>query len=209
LVLTDEQLKAKRKAYSQRPEVKARRKEHDQTEDVKARRRTPEFHSKRNKYLSRPEVKAKAKEKNDKPEVKAKMRAYSQRPENIAREKTRRNRPDVKARYKSITDDTRLKVLQYYSKLHSNSNIPCCRCCGLNSTITFLALDHIAGKKQMDSEPKLVKLGYSSKFQGSTLWLWIKRNNFPEGFQVLCHNCNTAKGLKDNNNKCPMENKPH
>ena len=46
----------------------------------------------------------------------------------------------------------------------------------------------------MDSESKLVKLGYSSSKRGSTLHKWIKDNNFPDGFQILCHNCNQAKG---------------
>ena len=37
----------------------------------------------------------------------------------------------------------------------------------------------------------------------------IYENDLPEGFQILCHNCNTAKGMIKNNNECPMENKPH
>ena len=117
-----------------------------------------------------------------------------------------RDIPEVKAKKKSITDNIRLKVLQYYSKLHSNSDIPCCSCCGLNSNLDFLAIDHIAGIKQMDSEPELVKLGYSSKLKTTTLQRWIIINNFPKGFQILCHNCNTAKGLYG---KCPLENKSH
>jgi hypothetical protein len=103
----------------------------------------------------------------------------------------------------------RLRVMQHYSKLHSNSNIPCCRCCGLNSTIEFLALDHIAGRWEMDSEPELKKLGYSSTKKDQSLTKWIMDNNYPKGFQILCHNCNFTKGMKKNNNKCPMENKPH
>jgi hypothetical protein len=69
----------------------------------------------------------------------------------------------------------------------------------------FLALDHIAGRRQMDSEPELIKLGYSSKLESHALVNWIIRNNFPEGFQILCHNCNTAKGMKKNDNICPHE----
>ena len=69
----------------------------------------------------------------------------------------------------------------------------------------FLAIDHIAGRTQMDSEPKLVKLGYSSKLEGSSLQKWIIKNNFPEGFQILCQNCNFSKGKKKNNNKCVHE----
>jgi hypothetical protein len=103
----------------------------------------------------------------------------------------------------------RLKVLQHYSKTLSNSDVPCCNCCGQKNHIDFLALDHIAGKRQMDSETELTKIGYSSKMIGRELNTWIIKNNFPKGFQVLCSNCNFAKGLKKNNNKCPMKNKPH
>ena len=59
----------------------------------------------------------------------------------------------------------------------------------------------------MDSIPELVKLGYSSKLQGGDLHNWIIKNNFPDYFQILCQNCNFAKGMKKNNNKCPHEMK--
>ena len=61
----------------------------------------------------------------------------------------------------------------------------------------------------MESEPELVNLGYSSKLDGTVLNLWIIKHNFPKGFQILCKNCNQAKGMKKNNNECPMKNKPH
>ena len=96
----------------------------------------------------------------------------------------------------------RLKVLQYYSKHLSKSDIPCCQCCGEKSHIEFLAVDHIAGRKDMDSEPELVKLGYSSSLFARPLLRWIIKNNFPKGFQILCHNCNMAKFYYG---KCPHE----
>ena len=64
----------------------------------------------------------------------------------------------------------------------------------------LLSIDHIAGRKQMDSELKLVKLGYSSSMVGTTLLRWIIKNNFPEGFKILCHNCNSAIAVYG---KCP------
>ena len=64
-------------------------------------------------------------------------------------------------------------------------------------------------EEQMDSEPELKKLGYSSKLIGRDLVDWIITNNFPKGFQVLCDNCNFSKGMKKNNNECPMKGKPH
>lgn len=31
---------------------------------------------------------------------------------------------------------------------------------------------------------------------------WQRKNNYPKGFQVLCHNCNLAKGFYG---KCPHQ----
>ena len=119
-------------------------------------------------------------------------------------QKKYRLKPENKTREKLLVYKIRLKVLQYYSKRLSKSDIPCCRCCG-ESYIEFLAIDHIAGRKQMDSKPELVKLGYSSLKRGQVLHKWVIENNFPKGFQILCHNCNYAKGIVRNKNKCPHE----
>jgi len=118
--------------------------------------------------------------------------------ERTANQKKNRDKPESK--------ENRLKVLQYYSKRLSKSNIPCCNCCGLNSHIEFLTVDHIAGRQEMDSEPELKKLNYMSKLSGTALVIWIIKNNFPKGFQILCHNCNQTKGYYG---QCPLENKPH
>ena len=118
--------------------------------------------------------------------------------ERTANQKKNRDKPESK--------ENRLKVLQYYSKRLSKSNIPCCNCCGLNSHIEFLTVDHIAGRQEMDSEPELKKLKYMSKLSGTALVIWIIKNNFTKGFQILCHNCNQTKGYYG---QCPLENKPH
>ena len=107
-------------------------------------------------------------------------------------------------------ESRRLKVLKYYSKLHSNSDIPCCRCCGQNSHVDFLDIDHIIGKYDMDSIPELVKLGYSSTKGTATLNRWIITNDYlkdlqTEYFQILCHNCNISKRYPRNKNKCMHE----
>ena len=98
-------------------------------------------------------------------------------------------------------EDLRFEVCLTYSKRHSNSDIPCCRCCGENTDVRFLAIDHIQGKKNL---PKS-----EAKLGGDKLILFLRKNNFPDGYQVLCHNCNAAKGFPKNNNECPMKGKPH
>ena len=138
---------------------------------------------------------------------KERQQNYRSRPEvNRLKEKELQKTPENKTKTKKIRADKRLKVLQHYSKLLSDNNTPCCNCCNTNSHIEFLAIDHIAGKKEMDSEPELVKLGYSSKFKGGKLHKFILDNNFPKGFQILCHNCNFAKG-HSKDGLCPHERK--
>lgn len=68
-----------------------------------------------------------------------------------------------------------------------------CGCCG-EARREFLAIDHInGGGKQHRRE------------MGLHLTQWLVRNGFPAGFQLLCHNCNTAKGLYG---ACPHTKRP-
>ena len=215
------------KEYNARPEVKERRKVQRNTPEAKEMRKKrskeydskPEVKAKKRISANRPENKARAKKHREKPEVKTKRKEYLQnyaarrkeldaRPERKAKNKVYKSKPENKKRARELDRDLRYLVLQTYSKRLSDSKIPCCNCCHLNSNLAFLAVDHIAGKKQMDSEHELKKLGYSSKFQSWALLRWLKRKNFPEGFQILCHNCNHAKG-HSTDNKCPLEGKPH
>jgi hypothetical protein len=62
-----------------------------------------------------------------------------------------------------------------------------CACCG-ESEPKFLAIDHIHN----DGASHRKEVGGG----GSQLYAWLKRNNFPKDrFQLLCHNCNLAKGF--------------
>jgi len=191
---TEEERKAREKKYRQRPDVKAK---------TKARNQRPETKAKAKEIRDIPENKAKDKEYRSRPEVKANAARNKLKPENKAKHNERMNRPETKAKNKKLIDENRLKVLLEYSKRLSNSNVTCCACCGLKDHIDFFALDHIAGRKEMDSEPELVTLGYSSKKRSNSLIKWIIDNNFPNGFQILCQNCNFAKGMPKNNNTCP------
>jgi hypothetical protein len=159
----------------------------------------------RNHKLTDEERKTKRREYSQRSGVKAKAKKYDQTPKRKAKKKKYSQRPEIKAKIIDYRSINRFKVLQHYSKTLSNSDIPCCNCCGLDEHIDFLALDHITGRKNMDFESELVKLGYSSKLKDIKLLNWIIKNNFPDGFQVLCNNCNIAKGMKKNKNKCPHE----
>jgi hypothetical protein len=113
-----------------------------------------------------------------------------------ARKSYEKNKSKISTQTIIRYDKLRNEVLTGYSK-----GIPKCSCCRIRGN-SFLAIDHIAGRKEMDSETELVKLGYSSKLLGVPLLHWLKNNNFPKQFQILCHNCNYAKFRLG---KCPHE----
>jgi len=69
-----------------------------------------------------------------------------------------------------------------------------CVCCG-ESHEEFLAIDHIdggGGKQRRES----------GRSGGSSTYQWLKSKGWPEGYQVLCHNCNLSKGFYG---YCPHE----
>ena len=71
----------------------------------------------------------------------------------------------------------KLKIIEYYG--------PDCKCCGISDQ-EFLAVDHINGGGNEHRR----KMGIKG---GRHFYDWLFKNDFPEGFQILCHNCNFAK----------------
>jgi len=69
-----------------------------------------------------------------------------------------------------------------------------CACCG-ESEPCFLAIDHIEGNGNSHRR----KIGK----WGSGFFKWLIKNDFPDGFQILCHNCNMGKHL--NGGVCPHQ----
>ncbi len=70
-----------------------------------------------------------------------------------------------------------------------------CKCCG-EQEINFLAIDHINGGGSKHRK--------ALKKPGKMWWKWLKEEGYPKEFQILCHNCNMAKGFYG---QCPHENK--
>jgi hypothetical protein len=88
-----------------------------------------------------------------------------------------------KAWQKEYRANFKYSVLAVYS-----DGKPKCKCCG-ETHIEFLTIDHINNnapeqKRQFKAEGKTY----------SYLYRWLVANDFPDSFQVLCMNCNFAKG---------------
>jgi hypothetical protein len=78
--------------------------------------------------------------------------------------------------------ENRLRILQHYG-----GSPPVCACCG-EAHYEFLCIDHIGGGG--NQHRARIRSTSGANFQS-----WLLRNNFPDGFRVLCHNCNLAIGF--------------
>jgi hypothetical protein len=69
--------------------------------------------------------------------------------------------------------DLKLEVFSHYGNK--------CACCGIDK-IECLTIDHINNN------------GAEHRKQiGTEIFPWLRKNNYPEDFQILCYNCNYAK----------------
>jgi hypothetical protein len=97
-----------------------------------------------------------------------------------------RNRDKKNASQRLAHDKRKAAVLAAYGGR--------CACPGCTETHSaFLCIDHINGDGA--SHRKIIG-------PGNQIYRWLYANNFPEGFQVLCANCNMAKGT-GSIDRCP------
>lgn len=87
------------------------------------------------------------------------------------------------ASWRRCIEDDKKVVIEHYGGV--------CSCCG-ESRWELLTIDHTFNdgaehRKEIFGKYK------SQKFAGHKFYHWLIQNDFPPGFQVLCHNCNSAK----------------
>jgi len=87
----------------------------------------------------------------------------------------------INERSRNWSKRKRVQVLEHYG-----GKPPKCAICGF-SDLDCLDLDH----KDNDGSIERKKFKTSEKF-----FLWLIKNNFPEGYQVLCKNCNWKKYIQ-------------
>lgn len=67
-----------------------------------------------------------------------------------------------------------------------------CACCG-ETELAFLTIDHIDGNGAEHRREMAGETGLEYSQAGARTYRWLRKNNYPEGFQVLCANCNCGK----------------
>lgn len=111
--------------------------------------------------------------------------------------------PNRLERMRNYKVKTKEQVFSHYS-----NGSWACACCGENHR-EFLTIHHtegngadhrreiIAGRKARNP-----KIRWENSYTGNTFYAWLKKNNFPEGYQVLCFNCNASRQYSG---YCPHE----
>lgn len=106
---------------------------------------------------------------------------YKKRPNRV-----RKSRREMQRQWK---DRIKRKVMEHYGGAF-------CKCCG-ESIIDFLTLDHV----ENNGAEHRREIGN----KGRRLFLWLNKNGFMPGFQVMCFNCNIARHW--NGGVCPHKTK--
>lgn len=100
--------------------------------------------------------------------------------------------------YQRNAEQARQKAADYRSRLRAGAlrayavDKPECACCGEHH-VEFLEIDHInnngaAHRREIGSTIQVLR--------------WLRDNGYPNGFQILCRNCNLAKWAYG---QCPHE----
>ncbi len=77
----------------------------------------------------------------------------------------------------------KLEVLTYYG----NGKCGCVKCG--EARLACLTIDHLNGRKEAQHAKK--------KLAGRDLYIWLKVNGLPNGYQTLCMNCQWVKRIEN------------
>lgn len=102
----------------------------------------------------------------------------------------KRNRIKMVADAKEYRRSIKRMIFKHYGEV--------CVCCG-EDNLAFLSIDHIDSNGGAHRKA----IGKSS---GIGFYTWLKLNNFPDGFQTLCFNCNIAR--HHSGGICPHQQEP-
>ena len=101
----------------------------------------------------------------------------------LAKHKEYRERPEVKTRLSQARIHYGAKLRQDMLDHYGNK----CICCG-ETIKEFLCIDHINGGG--NAHRRKINKGSG----GVHFYAWLKEQNYPQGYRVLCFNCNTSLG---------------
>jgi hypothetical protein len=90
-------------------------------------------------------------------------------------------------RCRAYRETLKAAVLAHYGRA--------CACCGATDRLT---VDHVDGN---GGEHRLILFGRTDH-GGQHFWLWLIKQGYPQGYQILCRPCNASKGQGE---RCQMD----
>lgn len=130
-------------------------------------------------HLEKMKVRSKKYYQDHKEELRNKHREYHETHREEIEENRLLHRDERLAKDKEVRKMIRKNIITHYGGK--------CACCG-EIRMEFLALDHINGGGVQHRKSLGIK-------GGTKFYEWIWKNNFPDGFRILCHNCNVSLGI--------------
>ena len=168
--------------YNKTEKAKEKMKRYYESEKGKANLERKKLKRKELYEKNKDEINRKRRERAKLPEVRKKLREdYKIWKKNNPERASELNKKSLK----KYSDKCRKLVFEHYGKK--------CVCCG-EDIEEFLTIDHINGGGEKHR-----------KRIGRKINRWLVKNNFPEGFQTLCFNCNWGKHI--NGGICPHHKK--
>lgn len=114
----------------------------------------------------------------------------------------RRTRSRYEAKYEEIRSKDNASLVEMRKRVRDAAFAAYggykCVCCG-ETEPSFLTLDHINN----DGAEFRRKIAGKRTAAGYHTYIWLAKNGYPEGIQVLCMNCNHGKRM--NNGVCPHQ----
>jgi len=107
------------------------------------------------------------------------------------REYHKKHRDKINSRRRKYCEKNRDKIREYKLKrkmevlTHYGNGSCCCVVCG-EDRMVCLSIDHING----NGRKHLQKIGRGG---GADFYCWLKKNDYPRGYQTLCMNCQFIK----------------
>jgi hypothetical protein len=93
-----------------------------------------------------------------------------------------------RVRCQKCIDEDKQRVLDLKQLVINKYGGQICACClEYKKNLCFLQIDHIHGGGRKHKRDMSIN-------GGTAFYKWLKRNNFPPGYQVLCCCCNFGKG---------------
>lgn len=97
-------------------------------------------------------------------------------------------RPEYALNKKAERSRNRSKRIKLEVFMHYSNNELKCALCGKND-YRVLTIDHING----GGRQHMKEIGLDGSYG---FYIYLRKHNFPEGYQILCMNCNCSKHIK-------------